>query len=61
MFVIVCLKTHLNYRKVLMLILEKFHFFNYVDTNTKISEKQAVFLASFPLKYFTKSLQILET
>ena len=61
MFVIVCLKTHLNYLKVFTLIFEKFHFFNYVDTKTKIYEKHAVFLASLPLKYLTKSLQILDT
>lgn len=61
MFVIVCLKTHLSYLRVFMLILEKFHFFSSVDTKTKISEKQVVFLASFPLRYLTKSLQILET
>jgi hypothetical protein len=61
MFVIVCRNTHLSYLKALGLILAKFHFFNSVETNTNISEKQAVFLASFPLRYFRKSRQILTT
>ena len=61
MLVMVCLNTHLNSLKVFSLILLKFHFFNSVDTNTKISEKHVVFLASLPLRYFTKSLQILFT
>lgn len=61
MLKMVCLKTHLSYLNVLTLIFEKFHFLSSVDTKTKISEKQEVFLASLPLRYLTNSLQILDT